>query len=134
MPVAIFILVIMAGFAATLNKMTGQTAVMVPQEVLSTAAFYAAESGAQLALHEIFYSTSSAIDRVGADVNCAAVTSPLSFPSTAIGLSSCSVTITCSISNDAENTISFYNIASIASCGVGVMTAQRTIDVSSFIQ
>jgi len=134
MPVAIFILVVMAGFAAALNRMTAQTAIMVPQEMLSTAAFYAAETGAQRALNQMFYSTAATVTRVDADAACAALATPLTFPATATGLASCSVAITCAVSNDAGNTTSFYNIGSAASCGSGDVTAQRTIDVSSFIQ
>jgi len=134
MPVAIFILVVMAGFAAALNRMTAQTAIMVPQEMLSTAAFYAAETGAQRALNQMFYSTAATVARVDADAACAALATPLTFPATATGLVSCSVAITCALSNDAGNTTSFYSISSAASCGSGDVTAQRTIDVSSFIQ
>lgn len=138
MPVAIFILVVMAGFAAALNRMTAQTANMVPQEMLSTAAFYAAETGAQLALNRIFYSAVATVLRADADAGCAAVVtapaSPLTFPATATGLASCTVAITCAVSNDAGNTTSFYNIGSAASCGSGDVSAQRTVDVSSFIQ
>lgn len=138
MPVAIFILVVMAAFAASLNRMTAQNAVMVPQEMLSTAAFYAAETGAQLALNQIFYSTAATVTRAGADIGCATATTPpadpLTFPATTIGLTSCSVAITCAVSVDAGNTTSFYNISSAASCGSGDVTAQRTIVVSSFIQ
>ena len=134
MPVAIFILVVMAAFAAALNRMTAQNAVMVPQEILSTSAFYAAETGAQRALNQMFYSTTATVTRVGADAACAALATPLTFPATATGLVSCSVALTCAISNDAGNTTSFYNISSAASCGSGDVTAQRTTDVSSFIQ
>jgi len=134
MPVAIFILVVMAGFAAALNRMTAQTAIMVPQEMISTAAFYAAETGAQLALNQMFYSVATTVTRADADAACVALATPLTFPATASGLVSCSVALSCAISNDAGNTTSFYSISSAASCGSGDVSAQRTIDVSSFIQ
>lgn len=134
MPVAIFILVAMGGFALSLNRMTAQNAVMVPQEMLSTAAFYAAEAGAQLALNQIFYTTTEAVTRITADAGCGSVAATLNFPAAAIGLVSCSTLLSCSIDNDAGNTTSFYTITSLASCGVGDVNAQRTIEVSSFIQ
>ena len=133
MPLAIFILVAMGFFAITISRVTGQTAIATTQEAVSVASFYAAESGAQYAMNQLFYDTGSAISRVSVDANCAAVNgSNLAF--TVIGLNGCSTSITCARSVDGANTTSYYRIQSQANCGSASVSAQRNIEISAFMK
>ena len=135
LPMAIFIIVIMGALALSITRFTGQSAVAVTQEMISAQTFYAAESGAQFAMNQLFYVASggSPITRAAADGNCLSVdSSTLNFSGT--GLNSCSASLSCSISVDAGNMISFYRLVSSASCGTSPINAQRSIEVSAVIQ
>jgi len=133
MPLAIFILVALGFFAITISRVTGQTAIATAQEEMSVASFYAAESGAQFGMNQLFYDTGSTISRVSVDANCTAVNgSNLMF--TASGLGGCSAAITCTRSVDAANTTSYYRIQSQSGCGSGVVSAQRTVEVSAYMK
>lgn len=134
MPVAIFILVILAGVAITLTRFTAQSGTAVTQEAISVAAFYAAESGGQYAMNRLFYSTSATPNRTLVDGNCTSIhNSTINFTSS--GLSGCSADLTCAIStNSPENTISFYRITSSGSCGVSPINAVRTVELASSLQ
>lgn len=133
MPLAIFILVAMGFFAITISRVTGQTAIATTQEAISVASFYAAESGAQYAMNQLFYDTGSAISRVSVDANCTAVNgSNLTF--TVNGLNGCSTSITCTRSIDAANTTSYYRIQSQGSCGSAAISAQRNVEISAYMK
>ena len=133
LPVAAFILVVIGGFALTLSRTTSQTAIAVPQEVLSVNAFYAADSAAQYALNQLFYSTAAAVTRASADTGCNSVDGAgLTFAPAA--LSNCTVALSCAIANDAGDTTSFYTVISAASCSVGANVAERSVQVSAFMQ
>ena len=54
MPVAVFILVIMALLAAAIVQLSSPNNISAAQEILSTRAFYAAESGASWAMSQLF--------------------------------------------------------------------------------
>ena len=104
MPLAIFILVAMGFFAITISRVTGQTAIATTQEAVSVASFYAAESGAQYAMNQLFYDAGSAISRAS---------------------------IACTRNTDAANTTSYYLVQSQAGCGSASVTAQRSVEISA---
>jgi len=135
MPVAIFILVVMAVFGTTVARNSNQTNTATVQEGVSTQAFFAAESGAQRAMSSVFYGA-LAPTRASADAGCAALNASaepeISF--TAPGLANCSATLSCAASSDPGNTTSFYRLVSVANCGGGSLRASRSIEVSSFIK
>jgi MSHA biogenesis protein MshP len=134
MPVAIFIIVIMGGLALTISRFSGQTSIAVVQEAVSVQTFYAAESGAQLAMNKLLYSTTTVIDQTQALLNCTnlitAPSSPLTF--TGAGLNNCSTALNCSANIDSG--ISYFTLTSSATCGSGQISAQRTVEVASYVQ
>ena len=135
MPVAIFILVVMAVFGTTVARNSNQTNTATVQEGISTQAFFAAESGAQRAMSSVFYG-GVAPTRASADAACAALNveaePEISF--TAPGLANCSATLSCAASSDVANTTSYYRIVSVANCGGGSLRSSRSVEVSSFIK
>jgi len=135
MPVAIFILVVMAVFGTTVARNSTQTNTATVQEGVSTQAFFAAESGAQRAMSSVFYGA-LAPTRASADAGCAALNASVEpeINFTAPGLANCSATLSCDASNDPDNTTSYYRLVSVASCGGGSLQASRSIEVSSFIK
>jgi len=130
MPMAVFILVVMGFMALNLSRTTGQAGIATVQEAISLQALYAAESGAQSAMAQLFYDTSSALTRSEVDGRCGTF-AQIDFSAT--GLSDCSVNATCARSTDAADTTSYYQIVSSATCGSGAVAASRVIEVSSFI-
>lgn len=118
LPVAIFILVIMSLLGAGIVSILQSSQDSLATEVLSTRAFYAAESGAQVTLGQLF-------DLAGGAANCAASYPALDFTST--GLVSCSASTTCSSSTIGTRT--FYTITSTGNCASSGYTATRTIQI-----
>ncbi len=134
MPVAIFIIVILAGLAITLSRFSGQSDTAVIQEAISVAAFNAAESGGQYAMNRLFYSTTTSPTRTLVDANCTAINgTSLNF--SAVGLGDCSADLTCNVSaNLPTNTISYYTVTSAGQCGVSPINAQRVVELASSLQ
>ncbi len=129
-PLAAIIVVGLGVLALAISRISSQTGTSAIQEGISVQAFYAAESGAQLGMGRLF---SNPANRAAVDANCIAVSgSNINF--TVPGLDTCSTTIGCSRSTDAGDTISFYLITSTASCGSGSLVAERTIQVSAYMQ
>jgi MSHA biogenesis protein MshP len=117
LPVAIFILVIMALIATAVVSIYSKGLAGVSQEVLSTRAFYAAESGAQQVLGQLF-------PLGGGAANCAA-NSSLNFSST--GLNSCQADMTCNSTTVGTNT--YYIINSTGTCSTGSTRTVRQVQI-----
>ena len=117
LPAAIFIIVIMALIAAAAVNILNKGLEGVSQEVMSTRAFYSAESGAQHVLSQLFPLN-------GGAANCAA-TSSVNFNTT--GLSNCSANMTCSATTIGSET--FYTINSTGTCSTGSTTTVRQIQI-----
>lgn len=129
-PLALFILVGMLALALAASRLTGQSSTSSTLELLSTQAFYSAESGGQYAMHRLFFNASN---QAAVDANCGALTTLLNFAgSSAVGLRSCQAQVSCTMTTTAG--ISFYTITSAGSCGSGEMSAQRTIEISAYMQ
>lgn len=118
LPVAIFILVIMALLGAGIVSIMQSSQESTATEVLSTRAFFAAESGAQVALGQLF-------DLSGGAVNCAASYPAIDFNAT--GLGGCSASATCSSSGIGTKT--YFTITSTGSCNVSGYSAVREIQI-----
>ncbi len=128
-PLAAIVVVGIAVLAIAISDMAAQSSQAVVVEGLSVQAFYAAESGAYYGMHQLLFDVS---DRAVADANCIALNgSTLNF--TALGLQACSSDIFCTTATAAGNPQSFYTIRSEASCGAGDLTAERIIEVTSFL-
>jgi MSHA biogenesis protein MshP len=117
LPVAIFILVVMAlvAVAAVSIMQTGQSG--VSNDVMSTRAFYAAESGAQQALQQLFPLSGGAA-ACNASVNQSYSTD---------GLNNCSSTTTCS--SQLVNGKNYYILNSTGICASGDIQAVRQVEV-----
>ena len=82
-------------------------------------AFYAAESGAQIALNRVF---------VGAQT-CSNALVDIDYDSSGVspGLDQCDTVLNCRL--DTVAGINYYTFTSTATCGVGFEQAQRSIEV-----
>lgn len=125
-PLALFILVGLLALSMAMSRLTSQSGTSATLEMLSTQAFFAAESGGQYAMHQLFF---DAADQATVNNNCDALASPPNF--TAPGLQLCSVQVTCSRTTSAGT--GFYTITSAANCGTGDLSAQRSIQISAFM-
>lgn len=118
LPVVIFILVIMALIGAAAVSITQRSHDSLSSEVLSTRAFYSAESGVQYALGQIFTLDGSA-------ATCSAPYATLSL--TGSGFAGCSATASCSSRTIGSKT--YYTITSTGNCAFGSHLASRQIEV-----
>jgi len=150
LPLAIFIVVVMGLFALVISRNTIQSNTSAIQEVVSTQAFYAAESGAQRGMQILFFPNASSRQQV--DSRCTSLNTTLNY--TDPGLKNCTVIVTCtcvyqddplvncdagtnsnySTSAPAKRLTSFYTVASAATCGTGNLRSMRTIDAGSFMK
>lgn len=129
-PVAIFIVVGLAGLAVAISRLTSGSFSTSVQEAVVVQALYAAESGAQYAMHELLFDVADATE---ADANCTSVNGG-SISYTAVGLSGCSTQITCAKAGNSGGSANIYNLSSAASCGGGDITAERTIAVRAIYE
>lgn len=130
-PLAIFIVVVMSLFAVALWRTTVQTSLSGAQEMVTVQAFYAAESGAQNGMQELFFPDDS--NRGAIDARCTALSLTASFAGIA-GLNNCSAQVSCTcVDCNPAGVTSFYTITSVGSCGSGLMSAVRTVRVGSFM-
>lgn len=128
MPVALFVLIVMGIFALTLSRQTAHGNVASVQEAVSIQAFYAAESGAQFAMNQLFYQGQT---QTAVDANCVAIDgNTLNF--TAASLNQCRSLLRCT--RQSINAISYYTIQSDGRCGSGSLSAQRSIAVSALME
>ena len=119
LPMALFIITILAMIIAAITDLEESSGVGFSLDVNSMRAFYAAESGAQVAMAEIFPASG------GGGGSCGSVTPTLNFSKS--GLNGCSVSVTCS--QVTVDSVSYYTLKSTGSCGGGLDRAVRVIDV-----
>ncbi len=147
-PLALFILIVMSLFALVLSRNTIQTSTSATLEMISTQAFYAAESGGQRGMQNLFFPDASS--RQVVDTRCAALNGNYAF--TVTGLNNCSAVVTCtclypdntacapataanySTTAAANKLISFYRVSSVGTCGSGTLRSVRTIEAGSFLE
>ena len=117
LPMAIFILVILAllGSAAVQLLDTGQET--LTQEILSTRAFYSAETGAQYVMGQLF-----SLD--GSAANCQASTT---LTLSANGINGCTASVNCTTTTIASE--NYYVVTSTGSCQFDNNSATRAIEV-----
>jgi len=124
LPMAIFLITVMALIVTTITQLQQSTSEMETLDIQSVRAFYAAESGAQMALSVLLPPDGSA----GASCSGEIYTqSP--FPEE--GLRGCSATVTCNqetviVEGEPEN---YYTLTSTGTCGSGREQGQRVIEV-----
>lgn len=120
LPVAVFILVVMALVGAAMVRLAATGATSVAYGTLSTRALFAAESGAQFGMQRLFPLDDSL-------PGCFAATT-LSF--TVQGLAGCSARVACTALG-AFNGKAHYRIDSTGQCGSGQDQAERTLAVGA---
>jgi MSHA biogenesis protein MshP len=148
LPLSVFIVVVMGLFALVLSRNTIQSNTSAVQEAISTQAFYAAESGAQRGMQNLFFPDARIRQQV--DTRCVDMVSN-NVVFTVPGLNSCTavVSCTCRFSDDSncapitaanysaeaipERVNSFYRITSEATCGSKNLRSVRTIEVGAFL-
>lgn len=116
--IAVFILVIMALIGAAMVSMMQNSQESVGSAVLSTRAFFAAQSGAQVTLASLFPLNGSA-------ASCSASSPAITF--TTSGLAGCSATVSCSSVSNAGKT--YYTVHSTGVCGLSGQSASREIEL-----
>lgn len=123
MPLALFILVGIGALALTISRLSSGQFSSAVQETLSVQAFYAAESGSQLAMNRILFNVASKAD---ADLNCTNVNgSNITYSVT--GLRDCAVQLSCSAVANTGETAGVYKLQSVATCGGGNLLAERRL-------
>lgn len=103
LPIAIFIIVIMSLIAVAVNQITAAGSKSYVQNVISTRAFYAAESGTQLKLNDVVVATP-----------CACGTTNQTFTLTLPGLNGCQAVTVCNELTVGTDT--YCTISSTGSC------------------
>jgi len=113
----LFAIIIVSLLAAALMRINNQSNVSVAQQVISTRAFFAAESGANLQALAVF-------PVAGGIGICGNQT----YNMTINGLNGCRATTTCN--NITINTVDYYQITSQGQCNIGnPLQATRTIEI-----
>ena len=116
--IAIFIIVIMALLGAAMVSIMQRSQQSVSTAVLSTRAFFAAQSGAQQALATLF-----SLD--GSAASCLATYPTINYTSS--GLAGCSALATCS--SEVIGSKTYYTLNSTGSCGHSGDRAVRQVEV-----
>lgn len=147
LPLALFILVVMGGFALAISRTGSQSQTASIQEFMNVQSFYAAESGAQRGMQALFLNNTT---RQSIDTACGNMAINQSFAGVD-GLKVCSaqVSCTCRYRNDtacspatavnysstATDAVlkSFYTITSVGTCGSQQYRSIRTVQVGAFM-
>jgi MSHA biogenesis protein MshP len=123
LPLAIFIITVLAVIGAVMVTLSQSGQQATALEIQSIRAFYAAESGAQIGLHNVLPVAGGSIGAAG----CTALTINQSFNTT--GLQGCTAVVRCTPQTVSGDT--YYLINSTGTCQMGGIdnTARRNIEV-----
>jgi len=116
LPATIFIIVILSLIVLAMGDLTESSNIGFGQDYQSIHAFYAAESGVQVALNRVF---------VGGTA-CGALAN-INFGASVTGVEGCSVALNCILV--VISGIEYRTFTSTATCGVGLEQSQRSIEV-----
>jgi MSHA biogenesis protein MshP len=135
--IAIFIIVVMTLLVGALSKLLTSSTESISYEVLGTRAFFAAQSGMEQGLAQLFplitaanptgTSTYCAIPALGVTGSAPTAVLPLA----GNGLQNCSFTLSCS-SGRATTAVTetiYYQLTSTGTCGSGQLQTSRTIQM-----
>lgn len=114
LPVALFIITVLSMIVLGMSQVLESSGGAVSLQIQSQRAFYAAESGAQIAVRDVLENDS-----------CGAVSTPMNFGAGA--LSDCNASLTCGTVTVGSETI--FTIESTGQCGAGADQATRVIEV-----
>lgn len=120
LPVALFIITVLALLVIGMAQLQESSGKAVSLQIQSQRAFFAAESGAQVALAELV-----------PGANCSAVSTNKTF--NVSGLNGCQARLQCNaLQADVTgngNLTTVYSLTSTGQCGVGADSAERIIEV-----
>ncbi len=119
LPATVFLISILAIIVVAMSELNETSVRGFGQDFHSQKAFYAAESGAQVALNRIFVGGVACSGTLAAIDYDASGTNP--------GLDNCSVDLNCD-QVDVDG-LSYYTVTSTATCGSGFEQARRSIQV-----
>lgn len=119
LPIALFIITVLALLVLGMSQLQQGSGESLSLQIQSQRAFFAAESGAQVAVRDVLEAA-----------DCDAINSPLNFGTAA--LSGCSATsacesVTANIGGSGGDTV--YTIESTGQCGTGADQSSRVIEV-----
>ncbi len=117
LPATIFIITVLALIVVAMAELNQSSSQAFAQSFQSQKAFYAAESGAQVALNRIF---------VGG-VACNNSIADIDFSSAGDGLQDCVADLGCN--QVTVSGVNYFTISSTASCGGGFGEATRSVEV-----
>ncbi|GAA3955735.1 hypothetical protein [Allohahella marinimesophila] len=120
LPTALFVIVILSFLLMSITQLERSTAEGFSISLQSTRAFYAAESGAELAMHQLF-PPPNGIN------NCSAVAASHNFDEP--GLAGCSAALTCV--EEVVDTKPYFTVTSTGRCGSPADGAQRTVVIGA---
>ena len=127
LPAAIFIIVVFSLIVAALANIEQRTGDTLGQDVQSSHAFWAAESGAQAGLSVLFPP-----DGTASDCSDSYFSSTHTIDMDVQGIGGCSFTLVCTVQTDtATPPNNYYSLVSTGSCGSGVDRAQRRVEVGA---
>ena len=120
LPATVFLITILAAIVVAMSDLTEQSSLGFGQNYHSMQAFYAAESGAQVAVNRVL---------VGGAAACVDPMAPIDFDAGGDnpGLNNCEAVLACT--KDSVATIEYYTITSTATCGSGFEQSQRSVQV-----
>ena len=119
LPIALFIITVLSLIVLGMSQLQESSGQSISLQIQSQRAFYAAESGAQVAVRNAL-------------VNNTCATGPTTLSFDTPGLSTCRAFVTCNSIPDTElstGETTVYSIESSGQCGVGADQATRVIEV-----
>lgn len=119
LPATIFIITVLAMIVILMGNLTETSSKAFAHAYHSTRAFYAAESGAQVALNRLFIGALACNSSIGDIDFDAGGDNP--------GLNECEAQLSCE-QVDVGGT-SYYTVTSVGVCGLGQERAQRSVQV-----
>lgn len=135
LPVAIFIITVLALVTVALSNLEESSGVGFSVDVNSLRAFYAAESGGQIALNHLFppgqaesncsqaFFKSDATRSTVPSINFSSMSTPPE------GLALCKVWVQCS--QDSVEAINYFTVTSTGRCGAGLDEATRVVTLKA---
>ena len=120
LPAAIFVITLLAAIAAAISQLVRENAESFEEEVLLTRAFYAAESGAGLAMGKLFDPTLFP----DYEVRDACDAEPWQYEFSTDGLNQCRVNVSCELDATVDD-IDFYTVTSTGTC----VDVSRTVQI-----
>lgn len=119
---AIFVITVMALLAVLINQLVQNNAETTAEELQLIRSFYAAESGVQFGMNDVFPPDGVASDFSAS--RCDGAGSPINYPAFAVdGMNACTASVTCAPLS--VSAVTYYTITSTGSCG----DVSRTIQV-----